>query len=536
MSSQWLNLKSQSLLEHFGLSREPFNITPDPGFLYLSPSHQQALTRILYGIDARKGFIVLTGEVGTGKTTLIHTLVKELEKRENQSTLIFNTISQSKEMLRDVCEDLGFTAFQENRHNIHTYLRLLNQLLLECYRKGKNVTLIVDEAQNLSPRVLESIRLMSNFETPEDKLLQIIIAGQPELAVRLNLPSLRQLKQRVVLYYHLKPLNFAECAEYIAKRIEVAGGNPSIFTSEALQSIYSCSGGIPRVINILCDNGMLAAYTLGEKRVRSAVIRQVAEDFSLVSAAEEAGRAKGGIFPRRSVEAPPLKVEPPEERAKAVEDEPMAAQADEAAPASDDGAPDRLTALIERLQRQKHLRISPEPSPNGDHLNGEAPAAAEFGDEPSHALTERDSHAPNGAVEAAVIVQTPLSVPGFTEAPARYVTRTAVDIETSREMNGEAAIERVETLRENFHRLPAGEDDSDILPIDFLEEMIGSLTEAMGPMAQMVIWDQVSALGEQFDAFPRARLGELVESASREILEEPLRLRFQQIMSAAIKG
>jgi hypothetical protein len=116
------------------------------------------------------------------------------------------------------------------------------------------------------------------------------------------------------------------------------------------------------------------------------------------------------------------------------------------------------------------------------------------------------------------------------------VTRTAVDIETSREMNGEAAIERVETPRENFHRLPAGEDDSDILPIDFLEEMIGSLTEAMGPMAQMVIWDQVSALGEQFDAFPRARLGELVESASREILEEPLRLRFQQIMSAAIKG
>jgi type II secretory pathway predicted ATPase ExeA len=508
LSSQWLNLKSQSLLEHFGLSREPFNITPDPGFLYLSPSHQQALARIVYGIDARKGFIVLTGEVGTGKTTLVHTLIKELEKRENQSTLIFNTISQSREMLRDVCEDLGFTAFQENRHNIHTYLRLLNQLLLESYRNGKNVTLIIDEAQTLSPRVLESIRLMSNFETPEDKLLQIVMAGQPELAVRLNLPSLRQLKQRVVLYYHLKPLNHAECAEYIGKRLEVAGGSPAIFTSEALQMIHNCSGGVPRLINILCDNGMLAAYTLGEKRVRSEIIRQVAEDRSLTTAAEEAARARGA-FPRRRVEAPPAASDEAEERAASAQEETKEISADEHLPV--DATPDRLTALIERLQRQKHLRISPEPPTDAlaDGMNGEAHDAPEPLEEVAPA---NGSHRSNGHTEAAVAAEPRVaSAADFPEA-AR-----------SEDLGGEKI----------FRQLAI--DDPDVLPIDFLEAMIGTLTEAMGPMASMVVWDQVAALGERFDAFPKARLAELIEAASGEILEEPLRIRFQQIMSAGIK-
>ena len=505
MSSQWLNLKSQSLLEHFGLSREPFNITPDPSFLYLSPSHQQALARIVYGIDARKGFIVLTGEVGTGKTTLVHTLIQELEKRENQSTLIFNTISQSKEMLRDVCEDLGFTAFQENRHNIHTYLRLLNQLLLESYRKGKNVTLIIDEAQNLSPRVLESIRLMSNFETPEDKLLQIVLAGQPELAVHLNLPSLRQLKQRVVLYYHLKPLNYAECAEYIAKRIEVAGGSPLIFTSEALQTIHNCSGGVPRLINILCDNGMLAAYTLGEKRVRSSIIRQVAEERSLATAAEEAARARGS-FSRRRVESPPPEIHEAEDRAASAPEEPSEVSADDRLPA--DAAPDRLTALIERLQRQKHLRITPEaPLDVADRINGEAHDAPEAVD----VSPVNGSHHSNGHSETAVTTEPRLAAADFPEA-------------ANSQANGREKAPRAVAI-----------DDPDVLPIDFLEEMIAALTEAMGPMASMVVWDQVAALGETFDAFPKARLAELIEAASGEILEEPLRIRFQHMMAAGIK-
>lgn len=535
MNSQWLNLKNQSLLEHFGLSREPFKITPDPSFLYLSPSHQQALARLLYGIDARKGFVVLTGEVGTGKTTLIHTLVKELEKRHSQTTLIFNTISQSKELLRDVCEDLGFSAFQENRHNIHTYLRLLNQLLIESYRKGKSVNLIIDEAQTLSPKVLESIRLMSNFETSEDKLLQIVMAGQPELAVRLNLPSLRQLKQRVVLYHHLKPLNFTECAEYISHRVEIAGGSPSLFTSEALQTIYSCSGGIPRLINILCDNGLLTAYCMGEKAVSSAMIRQVAEDRSLSSAAEEAARAKDvGIFARKRREMPAQEADHSDEPVAEVENEQLASPVDEPLRALTEGTPDRLTALIDRLQRQRDLRISPD-APSEilvetiDTADPPAPRSLEPLQEAFHdTIPEtRDS-----AVDPPVEAQKPLEA--FISEETTAAAAAERTIQESVRVDPEPAADTLEA-RAEIPPSQAAIDRTDVLPIDFLEGMIGSLTEAMGPMAPLVVWDQVSALGEQFDAFPKSRLGELVESASREILEEAMRIRFQQIMSEGMK-
>jgi general secretion pathway protein A len=530
LNSQWLNLKSQSLLEHFGLGREPFKITPDPSFLYLSPSHQQALARILYGIDARKGFVVLTGEVGTGKTTLIHTLVKELEKRQSQTTLIFNAISQSKELLRDVCEDLGFSAFQENRHNIHTYLRLLNQLLIESYRKGKSVNLIIDEAQTLSPRVLESIRLMSNFETSEDKLLQIVMAGQPELAVRLNLPSLRQLKQRVVLYHHLKPLNFAECAEYISHRIEIAGGNPSIFSPDALEAVYSCSGGIPRLINILCDNGMLAAYCLGEKAVSSAMIREVAEDRSLSSAAEEAARAKrSGIFARKR---PEMRMEEADRSENPVVnvDEQVESPAESPVPFLE-GDGDRLTALIDRLQRQREVRIFvDDPSETASDAMASIGTSLQSSEESHEAFHGTILELADSPMDPSVEAQTQaqhLSEPA-SEGP------TATDIQESIPTDPRAAADTSEA-HDQIPQSQQAVDHEDVLSIDFLEEMIGSLTEAMGPMAQLVVWDQVSALGEQFDAFPKSRLTELVESASREILEEPLRIRFQQIMSAGTK-
>lgn len=523
MNSQWLNLKSQTLLGHFGLNREPFKITPDPSFLYLSPSHQQALARLLYCIDARKGFIVLTGEVGTGKTTLIHTLVKELQKRENQTTLIFNAISQSKELLRDVCEDLGFTAFQENRHNIHTYLRLLNQLLIECYRQGKSVNLIIDEAQTLSPKVLESIRLMSNCETSEDKLLQIVMAGQPELAVRLNLPSLRQLKQRVVLYHHLKPLSFAECAEYISRRIETAGGAEPIFSSEALQTIYSSSGGIPRLINILCDNGMLAAYCAGEKKVSSDIIRQVAEDRSLASAAEEAARAKAsGILPRRRI---PVERQEDGDAKDAVE-APAVSPLNEPTALLLDGDSDRLTALIDRLETERQARISVDlvPEAFSGTLHGPETGLSYEAPEP---FNDAVLDAPASAVDSAVEIQTRSGV------LAEDVAAEPIVIEERLRPDTQSAAETSEPQAE----MPRAETISpaDVLSVDFLEEMIASLTEAMGPMASLVVWDQVSALGEKFDAFPKARLPELVESASREILEDSLRSRFQQIMSAGMK-
>jgi general secretion pathway protein A len=271
---------------HFSLCQAPFNITPDPSFLYLSASHREGLAQLSYGIRARKGFVVLTGEVGTGKTTLIHALLNDLNGSA-QTALIFSTIVSPADLLRSVCEEFGLVEPKRPLGEIHDYLVSLNEFLLESYRKGENCALIIDESQNLSAEVLESIRLLSNFETSKDKLLQILLVGQPELAVRLNSPELRQLKQRVMLRHHLRALSLQECCEYVSNRLKVAGGGDrTIFTPNALESIHSYSGGIPRIVNVLCDNALLTGYALGRKDVDTGIIREVAEDLSITTSLE----------------------------------------------------------------------------------------------------------------------------------------------------------------------------------------------------------------------------------------------------------
>jgi general secretion pathway protein A len=266
--------------EYFGFTQAPFNITPDPGFLYSSTCHREGLAQLSYGIKARKGFIVLTGEVGTGKTTLIHALLKELNGNA-QTALVFSAIMSPMDLLRYVCDDFGITDPRTSLGDIHDYLVLLNEYLLEKYKNGDNCALIIDEAQNLSNEVLESIRLLSNFETSKDKLLQILLVGQPELSVRLNSQELRQIKQRVALRHHLRSLTSKECEGYIVNRLRIADGDPEIFTGEALEAIYGYSKGIPRVINVLGDNALVTAYALGKKRVDQSIISEVAEDLSL---------------------------------------------------------------------------------------------------------------------------------------------------------------------------------------------------------------------------------------------------------------
>ena len=271
---------------HFSLCQAPFNITPDPSFLYLSASHREGLAQLSYGIRARKGFVVLTGEVGTGKTTLIHALLNDLNGSA-QTALIFSTIVSPADLLRSVCEEFGLVEPKRPLGEIHDYLVSLNEFLLESYRKGENCALIIDESQNLSAEVLESIRLLSNFETSKDKLLQILLVGQPELAVRLNSPELRQLKQRVMLRHHLRALSLQECCEYVSNRLKVAGGGDrTIFTPNALESIHSYSAGIPRIVNVLCDNALLTGYALGRKDVDTGIIREVAEDLSITTSLE----------------------------------------------------------------------------------------------------------------------------------------------------------------------------------------------------------------------------------------------------------
>ena len=266
---------------HFGLTREPFNVTPDPSFLYLSASHREALAQLVYGIRTRRGFVVLTGEVGTGKTTLVQSLLEEIKDDHTQYAFLFDPTGSPNDLLRSLCQEFGLLAPPEKQKDNQEYLALLNRFLLESYQKGDNVAVIIDEAQNLSAEVLERVRLLSNFETKQDKLLQILLVGQPELSDRLNQPELRQLKQRVALRHHLAPLNLSECREYIAKRLEISGATGSLFADGAIQSVHHYSSGIPRLVNILCDNGLLSAYASRKPAVAPAMIEEIAQDLHL---------------------------------------------------------------------------------------------------------------------------------------------------------------------------------------------------------------------------------------------------------------
>jgi type II secretory pathway predicted ATPase ExeA len=398
---------------YFRLDRSPFNVTPDPSFLYLSASHREALAQLSYGIKARKGFIVLTGEVGTGKTTLIHTLLNDLND-VTHTALIFSTVLSAIDLLRYVCEEFKLMEPRQRREELHDYLVLLNEFLLEKYRLGENCVLIIDEAQNLSAEVLESIRMLSNFETSTDKLLQILLIGQPELAVRLNTPELRQLKQRITLRHYLQALTLKECQEYITNRLQIAGGNADIFTPTAVATVYSYSSGIPRLVNVLCDSAMLTSYAIGKSIIDTAIIREVAEDLSLT-------RDFGSTAARRPESVAPHK----------------------------------------EVQR----------------LNG----------------TAREKE-----VAQAKIVQ------------PRSKSAIVYNSKLVTSSNGTVATE-------------------------FLKTVIDALTEAMGPMASIVVHERVPMLDVTADGVPREKLWLLIDSVSQEIFDESIRNEFRQNMSARIR-
>ena len=288
---------------YFGLKEAPFNITPDPSFLFESASHREGLAQLRYGIEARRGFIVLTGEVGTGKTTLIQALLCQLAVG-TQTALIFSTITSPLDLLRYVCDEFKLIEPMQGIRDAHDYIYFLNEFLLQKYRAGQNAALIIDEAQNLSPEVLESVRLLSNFETTKDKLLQILLVGQPELTERLNSPQLRQLKQRVALRHHLRALSLSECQEYIANRLTVAGAGPSIFQAEAIEWVHRYSGGIPRLINVMCDNAMISAFALEKTEVEPQFIQEVAEDLCLASPMLKAAPVREKILADHAREIP----------------------------------------------------------------------------------------------------------------------------------------------------------------------------------------------------------------------------------------
>jgi general secretion pathway protein A len=261
---------------YFNLSDNPFAITPDPAYLYLSPHHQEALGHLLYGTGEDGGFVQLTGEVGTGKTTVIRALLKQ-DMANVDVALCLNPRLTVEEFLAAICDELHID-YPRNGATLKTLVDLLNARLLERHAQGRRTVLIVDEAQNLSPEVLEQVRLLTNLETHRHKLLRIILVGQPELQDLLDRRDLRQLAQRITARYHLRPLTRAETIAYIRHRLAVAGSRRELFTTAALRAVHREARGIPRLVNIICDRALLGAYANNLAQVDARIVRRAARE------------------------------------------------------------------------------------------------------------------------------------------------------------------------------------------------------------------------------------------------------------------
>ena len=280
----------------YRLDEKPFEITPDPRFLYITENHKEALAHLIYGIKEKKGLTVITGEVGTGKTTLVHTLLKRLNRVDGNTRIayVFNPKLDVADFLQYICEDLGLTGPKRSKGE---NIAQLNKFLLDSHAQNRNVVLIIDEAQKLDPELLEEVRLLTNLETATRKLLQIILMGQPELSELLNRPQCLPLKQRISLRYHLKPLNEEETKEYIHRRLRIAGlVNPNIFSHKALDEIYVYSKGIPRSINIVCDNALLRGYAADQKTIGDRIVREVISNLDGQVTKNHSGRLERPIL------------------------------------------------------------------------------------------------------------------------------------------------------------------------------------------------------------------------------------------------
>ena len=262
--------------EYFGLQELPFSIAPDPRYLYMSEQHREALAHLLYGMNTEGGFVLLTGEVGTGKTTVCRCLLDQLPENIDVA-FILNPKLSVDELLASICDELRI-HYPQGNNSIKVYIDHINTYLLDAHAKNRKTVLIIEEAQNLSTDVLEQIRLLTNLETNQQKLLHIIMLGQPELRDKLSRPELRQLSQRITARYHLGSLSRQELSEYVAHRLSVAGGHRKLFPDSVIRRLYRLSNGIPRLVNLICDRALLGIYAQGKDRVDNATLVKAARE------------------------------------------------------------------------------------------------------------------------------------------------------------------------------------------------------------------------------------------------------------------
>lgn len=271
--------------EYFGLKENPFSISPDPHYFYMSEGHREAMAHLVYGINSEGGFVLLTGEVGTGKTTVCRCVLEQMPE-DTEIAFILNPRLTVEELLANICDEFGISYPADNRSN-RVFVSLINEYLLDAHARGKRAILIIEEAQNLSVEVLEQIRLLTNLETNQRKLLQIIMLGQPELKEMLSRPELRQLSQRITARYHLGPLTKEEVSAYVEHRLSVAGlVRGHLFAKATLRRLYRLTGGVPRLINVICDRALTGAYVQGKEHVDTKTLATAQREVS----GETAGR------------------------------------------------------------------------------------------------------------------------------------------------------------------------------------------------------------------------------------------------------
>ncbi len=282
---------------HFGLRENPFNVTPDTRYLFLSRQHSEALNHLLYGINEKKGFIIITGGIGTGKTTLCRKILSLIDE-STDAALILNSAVSEIELLETINQEFGI-PLRAGRQSKKGYIDDLNRFLLANFTAGRNAVLLIDEAQNLAPSVLEQIRMLSNLETEREKLLQIILIGQPELEEILASPALRQLNERIPVRYTLTPLDLPQVKDYIRHRLSIAGSgdNGSVhFTHRACRLIYRYSRGIPRRINAICDRALLIAFSRGDSSINPQIVKEGTTDIGINYGGDKPGTGDGKII------------------------------------------------------------------------------------------------------------------------------------------------------------------------------------------------------------------------------------------------
>jgi general secretion pathway protein A len=402
------------LHSQFGFREMPFGVTPDPRFFYNHPHYLEGLAALIHGIEAKKGFMLVTGEVGTGKTILLRKLMRHLDGRV-QFVFVSNSHLTSYGLTELIVQNLAISNKEKSRLEM---LQDLNGYLVQQLRSARTVALLVDEAQKLSDEALEGLCDLSNLETDEEKLLQIVLVGQPEVVIKLNKPSLRRIKQRITLHHRLYSLQTpTEVEHYIRHRLEMVGySGPEIFTREAVEAIWQYSGGTPRLINILCDNTLAIACLKAKKKVSAYMIM----------------KAAGGLLLEPGLEAPKV---------------------------SADGRFLRMKTAV------------PRTSPRRSETNG-------------------------------------------AESTVNNRARTAL-------------IPLGESDRVKLSRIAT---KGPAVSLQFFDRMTRAATEAMGPMANRIVVDQISALGESRQAFPQRKLAELILRVSVEILNESMRDNFQRTM------